>query len=107
MYTTTLNEQEDILNTQTSTEEVHKKNSNLELITMDEVPGTPFKITGTEEKGYFLTLGKYRLTEYYETKTEALDRLILEQWTIMLRIITIVTEDEIERSKNNPDTIKP
>lgn len=90
MYKEQNTTQEDILLTQTNANQPLKENS--PLITHDAIKNTPFIITGNEERGYFLRLGDYRLTEYMQTKEDAAQALQKQQWDLILRCISIVTE---------------
>lgn len=57
--------QNDLLKLQNGTEEtqLNKENSPSELIERQSVEGTAFEIIGNKEKGYFIALGMYRITE--------------------------------------------
>ncbi|AXH75282.1 MAG: hypothetical protein [Microviridae sp.] len=63
------------------------KANNKELISNESIKGTPFKITGNEDLGYFLSMGKYRLTEPTKTKEEVLNELEENKWQIICRTI--------------------
>lgn len=45
-------------------QDTHSKNSISQW--NESLPGTPFHITGNKEKGYFLRMGDYRLTEIHQ-----------------------------------------
>lgn len=63
-----------------------------ELIKREAIPNTPFFVVGNDEKGYIITLGKFKLTENEETKTAAIDKLITDQWNIIFRMVTTLHE---------------
>lgn len=63
-----------------------------ELIERVEVVGTPFHVIGNEEKGYFLSIGKYRLTENRKTKDDALAEMNSNMWNIMMNLCIIIYE---------------
>lgn len=67
------------------------KEKNTELIQKTEVPDSPFVIVTTEE-GSFAALGKYRLTEVYKTKQEAIDHVSRVTWNRIIQVISLVTE---------------
>lgn len=56
---------------------------NEELITREEVKGTPFHILGDSEKGYSLTYGIFRISESKETKEEVLELTKEPNWDII------------------------
>lgn len=83
---------QELLNTQTSVEETTESrgnysNKNTELVHREKIEGTPFYIIGNEDEGYFVAMGKYRLTEPEETVTAAMDKLITNQWDIILKMV--------------------
>lgn len=86
-------EQAELLHTQTSAEETNNKNSR--LIIHEEIEGTPFIITGNEETGYFVRMGKYRLTEYHKDKKNAEFQL---NWTNIMTLICAI----VDHDKQNP-----
>lgn len=67
------------------------------LVVHEQLPGTPFHITGNEEKGYFLRLGDYRLTDY-QTKNEILgdpdDPVPLNMTEIMQHFQNMLRDDQ-------------
>lgn len=80
------------MSTQTSANENsgHKEksgNENTELIHREKVERTPFYIVGNEEQGYFLTMGKYRLTEAARTIEEVKEQLETNMWDIILKLV--------------------
>ena len=58
-------------NTQHSVEE----NQNNSKFTNEELNNTPFRIIGSEEQGYAIALGKYRLTTLQPTKDKAIEQI--------------------------------
>lgn len=97
MSTSTNKTQEDILNTQTSAEEIHNDNS--PLITHKKVEETPFYITGNNETGYFVRMGDYRLTEIHKTEEEAATELKTNYWHIIIRIVGAIIERYLSDKK--------
>ena len=66
-----------------------KDERNTELVEKIEVEGTPFTIVKNEELWYIL-LGKYRLTEGYESKELALDEANTINWNKILQVCIII-----------------
>lgn len=85
--------QADLLHIQNSVDVTHNDNS--PLIIHEEIENTPFTITGNKEKGYFVRMGKYRLTEYHKNKEDA---IYLINWTNILTLICAI----IDHDKQNP-----
>lgn len=52
-----------------------------------EIENTPFHVTGSDDQGYILSIGMYRLTEPAKTAEEALNKLNTEPWNIVSRIV--------------------
>lgn len=75
-------------------ENQNKENSSedTQLIERENIKNTPFIVVGNEEKGYILTLGKFKLTENMPTKEEAIALLYTDKWHIILRMITTIHE---------------
>lgn len=66
---------------------------NSELVSRETIPGTPFTIVGTDQ-GYFLAMGQFRLTEYFETRDIVIDEIDAEAWNLVLQMITAVLNAE-------------
>lgn len=65
-----------------------------QLINQQDVPGTPFRVTGHPAKGYWITIGPYRITEMKPTKSEAVKDLETEKWNIIARLVQITHDFE-------------
>lgn len=66
---------------------VVETNTDKKQLTLNRpIKGTPFTLTGNDETGYFLVLGKYRLTEPERTPEEAVEKLDTETWEIVSRL---------------------
>lgn len=96
MSNTTQPKHADILHTQENIKETHNKKSN-SLITHEPIEGTPFAITGASDKGYFLRLGDYRLTQDYKTTEEVRKILHTEMWDILIKVIAIILEKNTQQ----------
>lgn len=57
------------------------------------INGSPFTIVGTEKNGYWLTMGKHRITEPYTTKKEVRKKLNKLDWTIVTAMIIAFVHD--------------
>ena len=73
---------------QKSTDENHdSSNSHSELIKRHEMENAPWGVI-EHENGYFLALGQHKLTENFETLTEAIEHTKTGHFTMQL-IITL------------------
>lgn len=88
---TNLNKSE-LLNTQLSVAENPNNSVSTELIERYPVENTPFVIVGNPESGYFLSFGKYRLTEYYDNPQLCKNAMGNEIWNIMLNLMALFSE---------------
>lgn len=92
----------DTNNIQKSADENHNNSNSTELIARERIGKTDLEIIGNEEKGYFIALGKYKLTESFPRETLrghkitlqelALDILEEYHWDIVINLIAISTE---------------
>lgn len=83
--------------------ENHSNNSDSisDLITASPIEDTPFTIVGSEEKGYFIAFGKYRVSEPQETEELALTHFNGKPWSILINTITAIINlnKELENDK--------
>lgn len=86
--------QQEQLRSQMNAEDQIKLESG-ELIHREQVENTPFWIVGNEENGYFLTIGKYRITEHRTSIDGVKNDLENKKWYIILTLIGIITEQII------------
>lgn len=75
------------------------RESSSKLITNDGIPDTPFRVVGNE-KGWFITMGKWRMSEMMEKKEEAIRLVTDKSWTLILSTVTTLIE-AIEDQKNS------
>lgn len=82
--------QNDLLKLQNGTEETHtpRDNSPSELVERHRVPDTGFDIIGNKEKGYFVALGIYRITEPKQTIKECEQMIKQKNYEIILGLIS-------------------
>lgn len=71
------------------------------LIEREEIEGTPFWIIGEEEKGYFLSFGKWKLTEDLATKEDVFLHLTTNKWEIILKMILCMKNIEQNLNEAN------
>lgn len=99
MSQSTNNNQEDLLNIKSSSDNTHSSDSH--LIKYTAIENTPFKLIKQNEE-YFIVMGSHRLTEPTQTKNEQYIKLEKEKWKILTNVIIIITETIINtRLKNN------
>lgn len=75
-----------------------------EVIKREPIEGTPFEIIGNQEKGYFIALGKFKITETenFDDRTniniQEFAQYLIEtkKWDIILNAIAIYTKVAIE-----------
>lgn len=82
-------------NSKASSKKTKEEKKEEYIIERDPVEGTPFTIITKEGKS-FVTLGNTKLTQDYETKEEALDRVQNEDWYFKCAVISAITEVTIE-----------
>lgn len=102
----TTTKQGDLLHTQSNVEETPNNKST--LITHNKIEGTPFYVTGNEEKGYFIRLGDYKISEAKQTEDEAIKDLEENKWNIMVNIIATVVDlhDKFKLITTEPVTLQ-
>lgn len=97
MLKSTRHTQSETLSTQLNVEESQsKENSSTELVEQEKIQGTPFRIIGNEERGYFLSFGKFRLTEAMHDKLAVLEHVNENMWTIIVQIVGVVLQMDKE-----------
>lgn len=69
------------------------------------IKGTPFTLSGNEEIGYFLSIGKYRITEPTYTPQEAIEKLDTETWEIVSRLCAAYIDFEKRLKVEETDVI--
>lgn len=76
---------------QMNVEKTDSKDSSSELISRVDIKDTPFTIITTEEK-HFGAMGRYRITELYNTYEEAVEETKKITWNRIVQVIQLVTE---------------
>lgn len=73
-----------------------------ELIEKNEIEGSPYWVIGNKEQGYYITFGKWRLSEAHKTAEEALEwldnniRMVLVQTMVVL--LEIHEEEKFQKA---------
>ena len=78
---------------QLNVKEANNTDSNSEIIKRKDIKNSPFIII-TVEKGSFGTMGKYRITEIYETPEEVEEELKEITWNRIIQVIQLLTENK-------------
>lgn len=88
------NEQQDVLHAQLNPE-FETTTDNNELLHKEKIDGSPLWIIGEPTTGYFVAMGKYRLTEKV-TKLETARLLpYSNMWEIIINIIAVISNDVV------------
>lgn len=98
MSHSTTSKQRELLNTQNNAEADNNSNSS-QLIEREQVKHSPFWIVGTTEKGYFLTMGKYKISPTFKSKLELLVYKEECEWEIVITIAGIIASDLIMQNE--------
>ena len=77
----------DISNTQSLEENAQNKEKSSELLEMDKVENTPFHVVGSNDQGFFIALGKYRISTVQPTKESAIEWVSKNMWTVVLILV--------------------
>ena len=87
--------------TQKSTEEnQNNSNSNSELIKRHELDRAPWVIV-EHEKGFFVAIGQQKLSEDFNTLTEAIEHTKTGEFTMQLIITLASAVHELKNQSNN------
>lgn len=73
-------------------ENQNKVNSGEELIERHPIEGTPFMVVGNKDNGYFIAMGRFRISETAGTLQKAAEMLITNQWEIIGNMIITMWE---------------
>lgn len=89
MSNSTNSKHQELLNTQTLSEETHKENST--LTEREKIENTPFYLIKQNDL-WFIAMGNNMITEPVESKTIALDKLKTEKWDIIFHMCAIISD---------------
>lgn len=65
------------------------------LVENHTVDNTPFNIIGDKEHGYLLRIGRFRLSDRFETKEAVVQWMNDNEWTLITNLIlTLITADK-------------
>lgn len=88
------------LSIQNSAEETHKEEST--LLKREPIQNTPFHMV-QDQRGWFITIGDYRITEPYEKELDALLHLESKMWIVIMQMIGCALDRWDEKIKpQNP-----
>lgn len=79
-------------NSQTNAKAQDKQNSGEQLMQYHQVESTPFTII-KHEKGHTVMIGKYRLSEDYETAKEAMEDAKRMDWDRIMQVMGVMLEE--------------
>jgi len=82
-------------NTYTNADQPNNSPSGNELAELIPIEDTPFTVVRLD-KQYFLSMGKYRLSELYNTYEEATQDIHTITWNRLVQVIAIITLAEID-----------
>lgn len=89
--------------TEHPTQEMETDPQNKVMLERHDVPGTGFQICGSEELGYFVSIGQYRLTEPKKTKAICLELINTRDWELLVSMMGITAKLEIDMALTNRD----
>lgn len=86
-------EHTELLNEQTSVKGTTNSNSsNEELISTRQIGNTPFTMLKDIDKGYSITLGQQRITEWNQSEKELEEKLENLEWGFLISTIAAVVK---------------
>lgn len=85
-------------------QDTSKENSGIDthgekLVDRQQIGGTPYWIVGSDEKGYFVTFGKWQMTEPEESLQKAMDYYAENEINIILTTCVILIQDKMTEKK--------
>lgn len=84
--------------------------SNQEIVTNEAIAGTPFRMAGNPKQGYAITMGKYRLTDLYETEVEAMKTIGGKnqegEWNVIANMIALMFVEMRKEETEEKEQIK-
>lgn len=75
-----------------------------EQITNKEILNTPFRVVGSKDKGYFVALGMYKLSENKKTAKEAVKVVNNKNWEFLIPFIGALISDSQAQSLTKSNT---
>jgi hypothetical protein len=78
----------------------NKLNYGEEIIEKERIPDTPFDVIGNKQLGYFIALGRFRISEKFTTKEETENILSLKRWEITMNCISAALQGYEEEQRN-------
>lgn len=73
------------------------------------IKDTPFTMVGTPKHGYWLTMGKHRISQAFKTKKEVIKHLSKKDWTLITAIMIAFIHDRdlIDKAYTKDTSIPP
>lgn len=71
--------------------------------TFEQIPYTPFWVTGNNETGYFAVMGKHKITDNKPTINDIVEYVNSQPWEMILTLINIIIDfrnNEISTPEN-------
>lgn len=95
-------------NTSNSAPKTENK-ENFLSIERDQIPNTPFTVIGTKKEGYWLVMGKHRLSKIYKTKKEVIKHVKEPDWTLITSVMIAMIHDRgmIDKAYTKDTSIHP
>jgi hypothetical protein len=78
----------------------NKLNYGEEIIEKDRIPNTPFDVIGNTKLGYFIALGRFRISEKIQEKYTAENYLEDHKWEITMNCISAALQGYEEEQRN-------
>lgn len=91
----------DMLNTQLNADENQNKEAS-SIFHREEIPNSPFVIVGEQSQGFYMLMGRYRMTPAMSTPEEVKTYAEKNLWNIILQMALSVYNE----MQNNP-SLKP
>lgn len=78
----------ELLNTQINAEnDQNNENSSDQLVEKIKIEKTPFHVVGNKDHGYFIAIGRNRVSEKRPTPEEAEELLVTDFWEILANLV--------------------
>lgn len=88
--------QAELLTSLTNAEEQDKQPSS-KLVTNEPIEGAAgIRVTGNDETGYYATIGKYILSDKYNTPEEVIKAVKRKDWQILFAAMSAITSNLIK-----------
>lgn len=79
-------------NSSTTANQADNTDYSEKLIDRTPLEGTPFTLITTEE-GYFLTFGKYKVSELVNNQEQLIDMVLEKEWNLLLNVFIAINKE--------------